>query len=916
MKLSLRKDKSKYGPRIRFGLLRLRLSAIVALAGLFLTSLSLPLYAQVSIDHLTLKSKTRVGRSDYRYEFSVFVKNVAERVEDVQINVTSNNTNSRIQFTQASIDQIAENTLLELTQPFVLIQNRRAQFNEQDLNWVVEYQQAGNAISADFSRNAAYHTGEYKNYFVERGLATQEQVSEKINATYQQLFELVPDQPTPEPDNGERIYQASFAQSTDNWQWYADNGTEVSAALSQEEGVLIITPTWQSGNDALAVLSSPFNPIDATQGVDVEYTMAAQQAYTDDGAMAVQLFIQDSSGGIGFFAYRTLTQAASSTIQIKGVGPNTNFGYLSDGFDFSQINSIGFQFLANGKGADIGGNITVSEVSVYQPVNDSGGDNTPSFLDSFDNGIAQWSAGANNGSAIEPALTVGSEVDGDGQSNNVLSISPNWLSDSDAFTVKYQQFNALDITDGRDISFDVKLPANYVADGNLVVQLVLEDANYQPAFLGYSQVDGFEGDTFVSFTFRDVGAATEFGYISDNFDFSQLRGIGVQFVANGKMPTVTGDIQIDNVAISGAASNGGEAEVGPELSDSTVLYGVGDDMAFIKAIDSNDIRSEGMSYGMIISVMMDDQATFDKLWRFTKAKMQNKSGNSKDFFAWRLSANAPYNAIDTNPAPDGEEYFAMALFLANNRWGSTEGIFDYQQEANAILHDIIFTKSDNSSTRLMMHPVYQQVEFVTTTNVESFSDPSYHLPAFYEMWALWADENNDYWHETAEISRLYLLKAAHPQTGLFSDYASHEGVPQPTSFNPDSHKSAYDSFRVMGNMAMDYHWVSQSPQLKALVEQQVSFFENEIAQYGDFIAVYEVDGTREPNIDYRSHGRTAMNAVGATISDNPFSTEMLNYLWQQDAPTGMYRYYDGLLHMFGLLHASGEFKIYKPNENE
>ena len=120
----------------------------------------------------------------------------------------------------------------------------------------------------------------------------------------------------------------------------------------------------------------------------------------------------------------------------------------------------------------------------------------------------------------------------------------------------------------------------------------------------------------------------------------------------------------------------------------------------------------------------------------------------------------------------------------------------------------------------------------------------------------------------------------------------------------------------MGNMAMDYHWVSQSPQLKALVEQQVSFFENEIAQYGDFIAVYEVDGTREPNIDYRSHGRTAMNAVGATISDNPFSTEMLNYLWQQDAPTGMYRYYDGLLHMFGLLHASGEFKIYKPNENE
>jgi hypothetical protein len=120
----------------------------------------------------------------------------------------------------------------------------------------------------------------------------------------------------------------------------------------------------------------------------------------------------------------------------------------------------------------------------------------------------------------------------------------------------------------------------------------------------------------------------------------------------------------------------------------------------------------------------------------------------------------------------------------------------------------------------------------------------------------------------------------------------------------------------MGNMAMDYHWVSQSPVLQSLVEQQVNFFAGEVEQYGDFIAVYEVDGTREPGIDYRSHGRTAMNGVGATISENPFSTEMLNYLWQQDAPTGKYRYYDGLLHMFGLLHAGGEFKIYKPNENE
>lgn len=888
----------------------LQKSIALALGTVLLTAFSVPTYADVSVDRLSLKSKTRVGRSDYRYEFAVFLKNDADRVQGIQVNVASSNPNSVVESADMHIDMIPANSVLELSQPFVLVQNRRSRFNEHDLSWSIDYQQTGQDISSQFSPESAYHTGEYNNYFVERGLATQEQVSAKINATYQQLFELVPDQVAQEPSKGEQIYHAGFEQDTENWQWYADNGTQVGAQLTQQTSELVITPVWQDGGDALAVLSSPFEPIDATQGVDVEYTMAVEQAYADDGAMAVQMFIQDTSGGIGFFAYRTLTQATQTSISVKGLGPNTNFGYLSEGFDFSQISTIGYQFLANGKSPAVNGNITVGEVSIYQPVKGGDESSLPSFIDTFDNGIAQWSASADNGSAIAPTLALGYVDTDEAPTNNVLTVSPNWQGSSDAFTVKYQQFRGIDITQGRDISIDISIPQSYIEDGNMVVQLFLEDANYQPAFLGYTTVAGFTGDEFITFSFSDVSANTEFGYISDSFDFSQLRGIGVQFVANSKLPTVNGDIQIDNVVISGEAPS----EPVPELSDTTVLYGVGDDMAFIKAIDSNDIRSEGMSYGMMISVMMDDQETFDKLWRFTKAKMQNKSGNSKDFFAWRLSANAPYNAIDTNPAPDGEEYFAMALFLANNRWGSIEGIFDYQQEANDILHDMIFTKSDNSSTRLMMHPVYQQVEFVTTTNVESFSDPSYHLPAFYEMWALWADENNDYWHETAEISRQYLSKAAHPQTGLFSDYASHEGLPQPTSFNPDSHKSAYDSFRVMGNMAMDYHWVSQSPQLKGLVEQQVSFFENEIAQYGDFIAVYEVDGTREPNIDYRSHGRTAMNAVGATISDNPFSTEMLNYLWQQDAPTGMYRYYDGLLHMFGLLHAGGEFKIYKPNE--
>jgi oligosaccharide reducing-end xylanase len=57
-----------------------------------------------------------------------------------------------------------------------------------------------------------------------------------------------------------------------------------------------------------------------------------------------------------------------------------------------------------------------------------------------------------------------------------------------------------------------------------------------------------------------------------------------------------------------------------------------------------------------------------------------------------------------------------------------------------------------------------------------------------------------------------------------------------------------------------------------------------------------------------------MNAVGATIADEKYAKRFISALWTQGTPRGQWRYYNGLLHMLGLLHVSGEFKIYgNPN---
>lgn len=48
--------------------------------------------------------------------------------------------------------------------------------------------------------------------------------------------------------------------------------------------------------------------------------------------------------------------------------------------------------------------------------------------------------------------------------------------------------------------------------------------------------------------------------------------------------------------------------------EKSVYYEVSNSTAFILDTGNNDVRSEGMSYGMMISVQLDHREQFDKLW--------------------------------------------------------------------------------------------------------------------------------------------------------------------------------------------------------------------------------------------------------------------------------------------------------------
>ena len=204
-----------------------------------------------------------------------------------------------------------------------------------------------------------------------------------------------------------------------------------------------------------------------------------------------------------------------------------------------------------------------------------------------------------------------------------------------------------------------------------------------------------------------------------------------------------------------------------------IYYPVGEDMAYIYTADTDDVRSEGMSYGMMICVQMDKQEEFDRLWKWAKTHMQHKSGEFKGYFAWQMNTNGTIK--DNTPAADGEEYFATSLLFASARWGNGEGIYNYNKEAQEILTTMLHQADDGQGVN-MFDKTHKMPVFCPIGNAATYSDPSYHLPAFYEVWAREAEQDNDFWSEAAEASRQHFKDATNEKTGLGPDYSEYSGA--------------------------------------------------------------------------------------------------------------------------------------------
>lgn len=339
-----------------------------------------------------------------------------------------------------------------------------------------------------------------------------------------------------------------------------------------------------------------------------------------------------------------------------------------------------------------------------------------------------------------------------------------------------------------------------------------------------------------------------------------------------------------------------------------VYYPVGDDMAYIMDTGNNDARTEGMSYGMMICVQLNMKEEFDRLWKWAKTYMWTAEGWYEGYFAWSCATDGRKN--DNGPAPDGEEFFALALFFAAHRWGNGEGIFNYEEEAKAILRACLHKGQNGREGVPMWNLENGQILFVPGID---FTDPSYHLPHFYELFALWADEEDrEFWKRAAKISREYLAVACHPKTGFSAEYAEFDGSPmsRPLPWTKDRHDWFYsDSYRTVANIGLDYEWFGIDEGQRKAADNIQRFLIEDCRKETYYI--YEVDGTIAVK-DMALHpvGLPAGVAQASLAADNEFTCEWVEKFWNMEMRTGTRRYYDNCLYFFAFLALSGNYRIW------
>ena len=212
----------------------------------------------------------------------------------------------------------------------------------------------------------------------------------------------------------------------------------------------------------------------------------------------------------------------------------------------------------------------------------------------------------------------------------------------------------------------------------------------------------------------------------------------------------------------------------------------------VRPENANDTVSEGIAYGMLIAVNMNDQTLFDSLYGTWKGNTAVGS-----LMTWCLGGSgggtgSQCNAQGGGSATDADEDAAFALIQAGKLWGGS-----YASDASKMIGDIWANDIDSSS--LLPNG---GSNFKSTSSKPT--NPSYFAPAYYKVFSTIDSGHN--W--SGVISAVYTVignASKFPgSTGLFPAWCSSNCTAAGSNGDANDGNYQYDSHRVPMRIGLDY----------------------------------------------------------------------------------------------------------------
>jgi endo-1,4-beta-D-glucanase Y len=300
--------------------------------------------------------------------------------------------------------------------------------------------------------------------------------------------------------------------------------------------------------------------------------------------------------------------------------------------------------------------------------------------------------------------------------------------------------------------------------------------------------------------------------------------------------------------------------------------------------NNNDTVSEGIAYGMLLAVYLNDRPTFDGLWAYAKAHM-----NGNGFMHWRVDASG--NVTGQNGATDSDEDMAWALIMAGEQWGSP-----YGGEGVTLIQ------------KIMQHEVEQPSMVLKPGDAfggSNQTNPSYFAPGYYRMFARVDTANATKWTQVAAKSYDVLTACRHPSTGLVPDWCTAAGQPHAMGIN-----YTYDACRTPWRIAVD---ACLYPTGDARSAQYLNLLSTFFSQFRVTAIAegYRVDGTAI-STKYGSMAFVGPAGAAAMARTDGSLQEFLDNAQASIAGNsvstgGVYTYYNGSWALLSMLLMSGNF---------